>query len=107
MRTCLIIASVFILSGCSLTLDVRGQVQNSDETFTGTTTGGMDGSGTLVVRSARTTCRGDYVFTSQREGKGTFRCDDGRTGPFEFVSTGTRGTGSGDLGGQKFTFTFG
>ncbi len=33
--------------------------------------------------------------------------DDGRSGPFRFVSTGTRGTGTGDLGGSRFTFTFG
>jgi hypothetical protein len=50
---------------------------------------------------------GTFVYATEREGEGVFRCADGRSGPFRFVSTGTRGTGQGDLGGKRFTFTFG
>ena len=96
------------LSGCSLTLPVRGQVQNSDETFTGTATGHMDGAGNLgIVSSKGAVCDGDFVYVTPRRGEGVFTCGDGRSGPFQFVSTGSRGTGHGSLGGQNFTFTFG
>lgn len=95
-------------AGCSMTLPVRGQIQGSDEVFTGTATGRMDGGGELTIVSNRgATCQGAFVYTTRRNGEGVFSCDDGRTGPFQFVSTGKRGTGYGDLGGQRFTFTFG
>lgn len=107
-------AAIFVCVGaaqlmaCSMTLPVRGQIQNSDETFTGTATGHLDGGGELLIVSNKgATCKGNFVYVSNRDGEGVFTCDDGRTGPFQFVSTGTRGTGYGDLGGQRFTFTFG
>lgn len=97
-----------LLAGCSMTLPVRSQVQKSDETFTGTATGYLDGGGNLTIVSNKgATCKGNFVYVSRRDGEGVFTCDDGRTGPFQFVSTGTRGTGYGDLGDQRFTFTFG
>ncbi len=96
------------LSACSVALPVRGQIQNSDETFTGTATGGLSGSGTLTIDSSKGAhCSGNFVYVTGRTGQGVFSCNDGRTGPFEFVSTGMSGTGYGDLGGQRFTFTFG
>lgn len=104
----LLVFGTIILSGCSMTLPVRGQIQNSNETFTGTATGYMNGGGNLkVVSSKGAVCTGDFVYVTGRNGEGVFTCDDGRTGPFQFVSTGTSGTGYGDLGGQRFTFTFG
>ena len=109
MKHVLILAVLAIgLSGCSLTLPVRGQVQNSDEAFTGSATGFMDGSGNLsIVTSKGTVCSGDFVYVTSRTGEGVFTCNDGRSGPFRFVSTGSRGTGYGSLGGQNLTFTFG
>lgn len=108
MRTLLAAFCAVVLAGCSLTLPVRGAVQNSDERFEGTATGGMNGSGALTIKSNKgPTCSGKFVYTSGRTGEGVFNCTDGRTGPFSFVSTGTSGTGYGDLGGQRFTFTFG
>ena len=106
-----LIATVLLLSalqGCSMTLPVKGQVQNSQETFSGTATGYMDGGGNLkIISSKGAVCEGNFVYTTSRQGKGVFNCDDKRSGPFEFVSTGARGTGYGDLGGERFTFTFG
>ena len=91
-----------------MTLDVHGQLQNSAETFSGKATGYMDGAGDLVIRTSKgTVCKGTFVYITARQGEGTFRCNDGRSGPFRFVSTGSRGTGDGNLGGQNFTFTFG
>ena len=95
------------LGGCSMTLPVNGHVEGTGEVFTGDATGYSDGGGTLQIASAKTACKGQFVYITRREGKGTFTCDDGRTGPFEFVSTGTRGTGTGDFGGKRFIFTFG
>ena len=106
LRVACILLSSFV-GACSMTLPVEGLVQGTGETFAGSATGQMDGGGTLTIRSAKTSCTGAFVYTTRREGKGTFKCDDGRSGPFEFVSTGSRGTGFGDLGGRKFTFTFG
>ncbi len=97
-----------IMSSCSLTLPVRGQVQNSEETFTGTATGYFGGGGDLqIVSNKGAVCKGNFVYVTSRKGEGVFNCEDGRSGPFQFVSTGKSGTGHGDLGGSKFTFTFG
>ena len=95
-------------TACSLTVPVRGSVQNTDEAFTGTATGYLDRSGVLTITSNKgTTCTGNFVYATARQGEGVFICDDGRSGPFTFVSTGLKGTGYGDLGGSRFTFTFG
>lgn len=107
-RLTIAIALSLSLAGCSMTLPVRGTSETGDETFTGTATGYMDGSGSLQVTSSRgTQCAGDFVYVTRRQGQGVFTCSDGRSGPFEFVSTGTRGTGTAMLGGRRFTFTFG
>jgi hypothetical protein len=106
-RTALAPMVALLLGGCSMTLAVNGQVEGTEEVFTGSATGYMDGAGTVEITSAKTTCKGDFVYVTRREGKGTFRCADGRTGPFEFVSTGSRGTGTGDFAGKRFIFTFG
>ena len=96
------------LAGCSLTLPVRGQVSESAETFTGTATGYTDGAGDLTIATnLGATCSGAFVYVTRRQGEGTFTCSDGRTGPFSFVSTEQRGTGSGSLAGKPVTFTFG
>ena len=95
-------------SACSMTLPVRGQVGQGGETFTGTATGYMDGAGDLTIVSSKGgTCTGAFVYVNRRQGSGTFTCTDGRAGPFNFVSTGSRGTGTGSLNGETVTFTFG
>ncbi|SMF82113.1 hypothetical protein SAMN06265365_14230 [Tistlia consotensis] len=101
-------SALVLLAACSLTLPVKGQLESGKETFTGTATGYMDRSGDLTVTtSSGTLCSGTFVYTTPRKGEGVFNCDDGRSGPFTFVSTGHRGTGTGHLGDDKFTFTFG
>lgn len=104
----LYLALAAVLVGCSLTLPVTGVVQGGKETFEGTATGYTDGSGNLIViTNNNVKCAGNFVYVTRRQGEGVFKCDDGRSGPFQFVSTGTRGTGHGQLGGSDFTFTFG
>lgn len=102
------LASPALLSACSMTLPVRGISQESDEVFKGVATGHMDGAGEIkIVSSKGATCEGTFVYVNDRQGEGVFLCSDGRNGPFRFVSTGSRGTGTGVLGGKSFTFTFG
>ena len=97
-----------VLSACSVTLPVRGQMEDSSAVFTGSATGHMDGAGELSIVSVDgTTCKGTFVYVTHRNGEGTLNCADGRSGPFAFVSAGTRGTGHGMLNGKRFTFTFG
>lgn len=96
------------LAGCNLTLPVSGASESGDETFTGTATGGVDGSGSLqIVTSRGVRCTGDFIYITRRDGRGTFRCANGQGGAFEFVSTGDKGMGSGSIGGRRFTFQFG
>ena len=95
------------LAGCSMTLPVRGLVDGG-ETMTGTATGQVNGGGTLEITTSKgATCSGNFVYVTRRQGSGVFNCTDGRSGPFDFVSTGTSGTGTGMFGSQRFTFTFG
>jgi hypothetical protein len=97
----------FFLAGC-MTLRVTGSTEDGSERFFGSATGYMSGGGTITLESTKgAKIEGTFVYVNSRQGEGTFRCADGRTGPFTFVSTGTYGTGTGRLGNQYFTFTFG
>jgi hypothetical protein len=97
-----------LLTGCSMTLPVKGGFESGAVTFTGTATGYMDGSGTLkLVASNGLTVAGTFIYVTRREGQGTFTASDGRSGSFQFVSTGRRGTGTGNLGTDRVTFSFG
>lgn len=100
--------AVLSLGACSMTLPVQGSIEDGSETFTGQATGYMDGGGNLTITSNKgLTCSGTFVYVTRRDGRGTFNCSNGQSGPFEFVSTGTRGTGTGRIGPRPFTFTFG
>lgn len=91
-----------------MTVPVKGQTTTGSQTFSGTATGGMDGSGTINLKSSSgLTVTGDFVYVNGRQGEGTFVASDGRTGPFSFVSTGSKGTGTGRIGNETITFTFG
>ncbi len=107
-RLLMIVALSAALSSCAMTLPVKGQSESGEELFSGKATGGIDGSGTLNITSTKgRSCQGSFVYTTQRRGEGTFTCTNGQSGAFSFVSTGTKGTGTGTIGGTKFTFTFG
>jgi hypothetical protein len=97
------------LTGCTtLTLPVEASMQNSTERFSGTATGHMDGAGELELTSTRgEKCTGRFVYINGRQGSGTITCAGGRNGPFEFVSTGSRGTGQGRISGEPMTIVFG
>ncbi len=98
------------VSGCAttLTLPMAMAMQNSSERFTGTATGHMDGAGEVEVTSTTgQKCVGRFVYINGRQGSGTLTCEDGRNGAFEFVSTGSRGTGQGQISGEPLTIVFG
>ncbi len=108
MRASILLVAALGLGGCSMTLPVEGQSTDGLETFTGTATGYVDGAGTLSIASNRgLSCTGTFVYVTERNGSGTFKCSDGESGPFNFVSTGSRGSGTGKIGNRTFTFTFG
>jgi len=103
-----IMAVTSLISGCAMTLPLKGQTEAGDETFTGKATGYADGGGTLeLISSKGMKCNGNFVYVTHRNGEGTFTCSNGQSGSFTFVSTGVRGTGTGSIGGRHFTFTFG
>ena len=103
-----LIFSLLLFVGCSMTLPVKGRFESGSVTFSGSATGGRDGSGTITLAASNgLTIIGPFVYVTSREGEGTFTASDGRSGSFKFVSTGRRGTGTGNLGADKVTFAFG
>ena len=91
-----------------MTLPVRGQLDDGSDSFIGTATGYLNGGGKMTLTSTHgLTCEGTFVYVTERTGQGTFKCNNNQSGPFSFVSTGTSGTGTGRLGNQTFSFTFG
>lgn len=101
---------VAAVAGCSSVRPITGQMERTDETFSGSISGSgyRDGTGELVLVSSRhATCRGGFTYTSRRRGEGVLTCDDGRTGPFHVAGVGGSGSGAGELSGQRFTFRFG
>lgn len=97
------------MGGCTtLTLPVVLSMQNTPERFVGSATGHMDGAGEIELTSdGGAKCVGRFVYVNGRQGSGTLSCSDGRSGTFDFVSTGSRGTGQGQIMGQPFTLLFG
>jgi hypothetical protein len=107
IRAGLAATALLTLTACAVQR-VEGVVEGGQEAFSGGSFREIDGGGVLTVRSSLgAVCTGDFVYVRPRAGEGTFRCSDGRTGPFSFVSTGLRGTGSGVVGGRRFVFSFG
>jgi hypothetical protein len=88
--------------------NIQGVVEGGQEAFAGGSFREIDGGGVLtVISSLGAVCTGEFVYVSARQGEGTFSCSDGRVGPFQFVSTGRRGAGTGHFGARRFVFNFG
>ena len=109
VRPLIAVAGLAVLLACSLTVGVRGQLEDGSETFKGSVTGHSNRSGEIHMDSSKpgVTLDGEFVFATRREGSGVIKTSDGRVGKFTFVSTGRNGNGFGDLGGKRFVFTFG
>ncbi len=103
-----LLALVLLSTACSVTAPVSGRATDGSETFIGSATGYLDGSGDFLMSSENgISCSGGFVYLSRRDGEGVLTCTDGRSGSFTFVSTGQRGTGRGVLAEKPFIFTFG
>lgn len=109
-RLLLIIAISLLTVSCSNTQPVHGDMRNGKEKFLGKATGYSDGNGTITIRTENSVeCKGRFEYTTSFVmGKGTFTCDDGRHGNFDFTSDGNSGRGFGKTNlGEPFRFTFG
>lgn len=107
MRRVMVTAALALLCGaCGDSAGVRGSMDGTGEQLTGKSQERLGGTGTLTLKTtAGVECSGPFVYKTQREASGTLQCSDGRTGTFDLVSTGTRGSGKGVLGGRPFTIT--
>lgn len=111
-RLTILIPSILVLSGCamSLTLPVQGDFNKGKERFLGQATGKLDGSGTMAMTTdTGIQCNGVFQYDEPRvSGSGTFNCQDGRKGTFNFTSNGNSGIGFGRTSiGEPFRFNFG
>lgn len=109
-RSLVALSTAMLLFACSTTLPVTGAMERATESFHGSIEGAgyQQGTGILVLVSDRgTTCKGSFVYTSRRQGRGVMTCDDGRSGAFQLAAVGNTGSGSGELVGQRYTFRFG
>ena len=71
IRRLILLAAVASLSACSTTLNVRGQMDNGEDTFVGSATAHMDGAGELqITTAAGLACSGAFVYTTKRTGGG-------------------------------------
>jgi hypothetical protein len=100
--------AALLLAACEHPISLQGSMEDGSETFTGTATRYVDGGATIAITGNKgLSCTGLLVYQSKRGGRGTFNCSNGQSGPFEFVSTGTAGSGTGHIGSRPFTFIFG
>jgi len=104
----LALGTTMLLSGCAG--NVEGKMLHAPETFTGETSGSIDGNGSITLVSNRgTRCDGPYrqvpndtageVGADESEnGVATLTCSDGRTGRVMFTVGADQATGTGMLG---------
>jgi hypothetical protein len=102
------IGAVLLLSGCAG--NVEGKMLHAPETFTGETTGSIDGNGSITLVSNRgARCEGPYRQVADdtggevgaddsESGVATLTCDDGRTGRVMFTVGADQAVGTGMLG---------
>jgi hypothetical protein len=108
-----LICAPLLLSGCAD--NVQGKMLHAPETFTGETTGGIDGNGKMTLTSSRgTRCTGPYRQVpnnnagevgaeASENGVATLTCSDGRTGRVMFTVGTDQAVGTGMLGGDIVT----
>ena len=105
MRRLFVALCLLTLGGC-LSGAVTGQLENGSETLTGHTKIHLDGTGEIVLStSTGANCNGTFAAVSDQETAGTFKCSDGRSGSFRFVTAIRPIVGTGDIGGQPITLS--
>jgi hypothetical protein len=108
LSAALALGALLLLAGCAD--NVAGRMLHAPETFTGESTGGIDGNGSLTLTSnLGTRCSGPYRQIpndnggevgghSTENGIATLTCSDGRTGRVMFTVGTDQAVGTGMLG---------
>lgn len=101
----LLLATV-ALAGCAGD-NVSGRALATGETFTGTSSAGLIGGGSLSLQSSKgTKCEGRTMGSEQLGSSvAVITCDDGRAGSVVFVDGPGQSVGTGFLGTDKVTMT--
>jgi hypothetical protein len=119
-----ILGAVFLLGGCAMVAphgasrNIEGKMLHAPESFTGTTTAELTGSGTLnLLSTTGTRCGGAYrqvqddnaaeirVADQRKSGEAEITCSDGRTGKLLFLVGDDEAVGTGMLGKDIMTLT--
>ncbi|HVY98315.1 MAG TPA: hypothetical protein VHA35_02355 [Dongiaceae bacterium] len=115
-------ALLLLLGGCAMThagsRNIEGRMLHTPESFSGTTTAELTGSGTLNLLSTKgTRCGGAYrqvqddntaevrVEDQHKSGEAELTCSDGRSGKVLFLVGEDQAVGTGMLGKDIVTLT--
>lgn len=91
-----------------ITLPASAELLDGSEQFSGFIEGAAYGDGSVFLSSSLgSQCLGQYSHNNKQLGAGEFKCDDGREGSFDFISTGTFAEGAGEIAGNRFLFRVG
>ena len=114
LRLLSIIAAIFLLSGFSITVPIKGIAQNENEVITGTATGYLSGKGEFIITSnTGVSCEGvfDYIEGRSKPAVGGFKCDNGMQGDillFALNKIGTNGYGVAQVNNETYAqFVYG
>lgn len=109
MRSYFAASLLTVAAGCSATMPVTARLGDGSETFTGSGQAGLTTGApfTMVSGSNGATCTGGFDMKSLTGGSGAFTCDDGRSGSFNWTSSGARLSGVGTISGKPITITMG
>ncbi|MES1151134.1 MAG: hypothetical protein ABUL54_04500 [Dongia sp.] len=117
------LAALALLGGCEMTThaeshSIEGRMLHTPESFSGTTTAELSGTGQLNLLSTKgTRCGGDYrqvhddntaevrVEDQRKSGEALLTCSDGRSGKVLFLVGDDEAVGTGMLGKDIVTLT--
>jgi hypothetical protein len=103
---CTLLAIAVLLAGCAGD-NVTGRALTTGETFTGSSSAGLIGGGSLSLESSKgTKCEGRTMGSEQLGSTvAVITCDDGRAGSVFFIDGPRQSVGNGFLGDDKVTIT--
>jgi hypothetical protein len=101
-----LLAGALALMGC-MGDNLTGRALATGETFTGSSSAGLIGGGSLSLQSSKgTKCEGRTIAAEQLGSSvAVITCDDGRAGSVFFIDGPDQSVGNGFLGDDKVTIT--
>lgn len=101
-----LLCALLAFSGCAGD-NVTGRALTSGETFTGSSSAGLIGGGSLSLQSSKgTKCEGRTIGSeSIGSSVAVITCDDGRAGSVVFIDGPDQSIGRGVLGADQVTLT--